>query len=238
LEPLSSGGFGEGGFLKGTLVNSGAILVGSLIGLSAGRRLPERMKKILMQALGLAVVIIGLQMALAGREIIAVIGCLLLGAITGELVDVEKQVERIGEWLKARFRSESSTFVEGFVTTSLLYLTGAMFIVGSIQDGTTGDASTLYVKALLDGVASMAFASALGIGVAFSALSVLVVQGSITLLASQLLFLQDPRVLNAVTATGGILILAIGINILELKKIPVGNLLPALVYAVLWAMIF
>jgi len=224
--------------LKGTLVNSGAILIGSLIGLSAGRRLPERMKRILMQTLGLAVVIIGLQMALAGREIIAVIGCLLLGAITGEIVDVEKQVEKIGEWLKARFRSNSSTFVEGFVTASLLYLSGAMFIVGAIQDGTTGDAGTLYVKALLDGVASMAFASALGIGVAFSALSVLVVQGSITILASQLLFLQDPRVLNAVTATGGILILAIGINLLELKKIPVGNLLPALVYAVLWATIF
>lgn len=224
--------------MKGTLVNSGAILIGSLIGLSAGRRLPERMKRILMQTLGLAVVIIGLQMALAGREIIAVIGCLLLGAITGEIVDVEKQVEKIGEWLKARFRSNSSTFVEGFVTASLLYLSGAMFIVGAIQDGTTGDAGTLYVKALLDGVASMAFASALGIGVAFSALSVLVVQGSITILASQLLFLQDPRVLNAVTATGGILILAIGINLLELKKIPVGNLLPALVYAVLWATIF
>jgi len=224
--------------LKGTLVNSGAILVGSLIGLSAGRRLPERMKKILMQALGLAVVIIGLQMALAGREIIAVIGCVLLGAVTGDLVDVERQVEKVGEWLKTRFRSDSSTFVEGFVTTSLLYLSGAMFIVGAIQDGTTGDAGTLYVKALLDGVASMAFASTLGIGVAFSALSVLVVQGSITLLASQLLFLQDPRVLNAVTATGGILILAIGINILELKKIPVGNILPALVYAVLWALIF
>jgi len=224
--------------LKGTLVNSGAILAGRLVGLSAGRRLPERMKRILMQALGLAVVIIGLQMALAGKEIIAVIGCLLLGAVTGELIDVERQVERVGEWLKARFRSDSSTFVEGFVTTSRLYLTGAMFIVGSIQDGTTGDASTLYVKALLDGVASMAFASALGIGVAFSARSVLIVQGSITLLASQLLFLQDPRVLNAVTATGGILILAIGVNILELKKIPVGNLLPALVYAVFWAMIF
>jgi len=232
------GGAGEGGFLKGTLVNSGAILVGSLIGLSVGRRLPERMKKILMQTLGLAVVVIGLQMALAGREILAVIGCLLLGAITGEVIDVEKQVEKIGKGLKARFHSDSSTFVEGFVTTSILYLSGAMFIVGAIQDGTTGDAGTLYVKALLDGVASMAFASALGIGVAFSALSVLVVQGAITLLASQLLFLQDPRVLNAVTATGGVLILAIGINILELKKIPVGNLLPALVYAVLWTLIF
>jgi uncharacterized membrane protein YqgA involved in biofilm formation len=237
-EPLPSREPAKEVFLKGTLVNSGAILAGSLIGLSAGRRLPERMKNILMQTLGLAVIIIGLQMALAGREIIAVIGCLLLGAISGEVINVERQVERIGEWLKARFRSDSSTFVEGFVTTSILYLSGAMFIVGAIQDGTTGDASTLYVKALLDGVASMAFASTLGIGVAFSALSVLVVQGSITLLASQLLFLQDPRVLNAVTATGGVLILAIGINILELKKIPVGNLLPALVYAVFWALIF
>ncbi len=221
--------------MKGTLVNSGAIIVGSLIGLSAGKRLPERMKRILMQTLGLAVVIIGLQMAIAGREILAVIGCLLLGAVTGELVNIERQVERMGEWLKTRFRSDSSTFVEGFVSASLLYVSGAMVIVGSIQDGTVGDASTLYVKALLDGVASVAFASTLGIGVAFSALSVFAVQGSITLLASQLLFLQDPRVLNAVTATGGVLILAIGINILDLKKIPVGNLLPALVYAVLWA---
>ncbi len=224
--------------MKGTLVNSGAILAGSLIGLSAGRRLPERMKRTIMQALGLAVIIIGLQMVLAARETIAMIGCLLLGAVTGELVDVEKRVEQVGEWLKTRFRSDSSTFVEGFVSASLLYLSGAMFIVGSIQDGTVGDASTLYVKALLDGVASMAFASTLGIGVAFSALSVLIVQGSITLLASRLLFLQDPLVLNAVTATGGLLILAIGINILDLAKIPVGNLLPALAYAVLWAVIY
>jgi uncharacterized membrane protein YqgA involved in biofilm formation len=224
--------------LKGTLVNSGAIIVGSLIGLSAGRRLPDRMKQTMMQALGLAVIIIGLQMALAGKEILAVIGCLLLGAVTGEWVDVEKRVEQIGEWLKARFHQDSSTFVTGFVSASLLYVSGAMVIVGAIQDGTVGDASTLYVKALLDGVASVAFASAFGIGVAFSALPVFLVQGSITLLASRLLFLQDPVVLNAVTATGGLLILAIGINILDLTKIPVGNLLPALVYAVLWAVIF
>ena len=112
-----------------------------------------------------------------------------------------------------------------------------MVIVGAIQDGVVGDASTLYLKAMLDGVASVAFASTLGLGVAFSAIPVLVVQGTITLLASHLLFLQDPRVLSAVTATGGVLIIAIGINILELKKIPVGNLLPSLVYAVLWALV-
>ncbi len=221
--------------MKGTLVNSGAIIAGSLIGLSVGGRLPGRFKKILMQVLGLAVVVIGLQMALSGRELLPVVGCLLLGALTGELVNVEERVERLGGWLKARFRSESSTFVEGFVTASILYISGAMVIVGAIQDGTVGDAGTLYLKALLDGVASVAFASTLGVGVAFSALPVLAVQGSITLLASQLLFLQDPRVLEAVTATGGVLILAIGVNILEIKKIPVGNLLPSLVYAIVWA---
>ena len=203
--------------MTGTLVNTGAILVGSVIGLSAGKHLTGKMKLILMQSLGLAVLIIGFQMALSGREILAVIGCLLLGAVTGELVNIEGKVGRLGEWLKARFRSDSSTFVEGFVSASLLYLSGAMAIVGSIQDGTVGDTSTLYVKSLLDGVASVAFASTLGIGVAFSALSDLVVQRSLTILASKLLFLQDPRVLNAVTAAGGLLIIAIGINILEVK---------------------
>jgi hypothetical protein len=112
-----------------------------------------------------------------------------------------------------------------------------MMIVGSIQDGTAGDPSTLYVKSLLDGVASIALASTYGVGVAFSALSVLVVQGSITLAASKLLFLQSPEVLNAITGTGGLLILGIGINLLELKTIRTGNLLPALAYAIVGALV-
>ena len=141
----------------------------------------------------------------------------------------------MAERLKARFRSDSSTFVQGFVSASLLYLTGAMMIVGSIQDGTVGDPHTLYVKSLLDGVASVALASSLGVGVAFSAVAVLIVQGAITLMAGQLLFLRSPAVLDAVAATGGVLILAIGINLLDLKQIRVGNLLPAVFFAIAWA---
>jgi hypothetical protein len=198
-----------------------------------GKRLPDRVKTIVMQALGLSVILIGLQMALSGTRPLLVIGSLLLGAVTGELMDVEGRIAAVGEWLKRRFRSESSTFVQGFVTASVLYCTGAMVIVGSIRDGTVGDPSILYVKSLLDGVASIAFASSLGSGVAFSALSVFLVQGSITLLASKLAFLQGPGVIEAVTATGGLLILGIGINILEIKQIRVGNLVPALVYAIL-----
>jgi hypothetical protein len=223
--------------LTGTIVNTGAILAGSFIGISAGKFLPERIKTIVVQALGLSVVLIGLKMALSGKEPIVTIGCVLLGAITGELIKIEQGIERLGEWLKTRARSDSSTFVQGFVSASVLYLTGPMMIVGSIQDGTVGDASTLYIKALLDGVASIAFSSTLGIGVAFSALSVLIVQGSITLMASKLLFMQNPAVLDAVTASGGLLILGIGTNVLGLTKIKIGNFLPALLYAILWVLL-
>ena len=165
--------------MTGTIVNAGAILVGGLIGLAAAGRIPERVKTILMQALGLSTLIIGLQMALSAREVIPIVSSLLLGALTGELLRIEDGLERIGHWLKKRARSDSSTFVTGFVTTSLLYCTGAMVVVGAIQDGTTGNATTLFIKAMLDGVASIAFASTLGIGVLFSAASVFC-QGSIT----------------------------------------------------------
>ncbi|HEX7540130.1 MAG TPA: DUF554 domain-containing protein [Syntrophales bacterium] len=222
--------------MTGTLVNTGAVVVGSLLGVVIGKRLPDRIKTIVMQALGLSVILIGLQMALSGTRPLLVIGSLLLGAITGELLDIEGRIAAMGEWLKRRFRSESPTFVQGFVTASVLYCTGAMVIVGAIRDGTVGDPSILYIKSLLDGVASIAFASSLGSGVAFSALSVFVIQGSITLLASKLAFLQGPGVIEAVTATGGLLILGIGINILEIKQIRVGNLVPALAYAILAAL--
>lgn len=222
--------------MTGTLVNTAAIVAGSLAGAVIGSRLPDRIKTIVMQALGLSVVLIGLQMALSGTRPLLAIGSLLAGAVTGELMNIERAVANLGERLKKRLRSDSSTFVQGFVTASILYCTGAMVIVGSIRDGTVGDPSILYIKSLLDGVASVAFASSLGLGVAFSALSVFVVQGSITLLSSQLTFLQEPAVIEAVTATGGLLILGIGINILEISQIRVGNLVPALLYAILAAM--
>jgi uncharacterized membrane protein YqgA involved in biofilm formation len=224
--------------VTGTFVNTGAVLAGSLVGLAAGKHLPERLKTTVMQALGLAVILIGLQMALSGKEPLTSICCLLLGALTGELLRIEQGVERIGEWLKSKAGSDSATFIQGFAFASILYLTGAMMIVGAIQDGTLGDTRTLYLKSLLDGVASIALASTLGVGVAFSALSVLVVQGAVTLLASHLDFLREPAVLNAVTATGGLIILGIGINLLNMAKIRIGNFLPALLYAIVWAALF
>ncbi len=216
----------------GTVVNTGAVAAGSLVGVWAGSRLPERYKAILMQGLGLSVLFVGMQMALSGQRPLLSIGCLLLGAVTGEALRVEHWLAELGSWLQRRFRSDSATFVQGFVSASLLYCTGAMMIVGSIQDGSAGDPTTLYVKSLLDGVASVALASSLGVGVALSAGTVLLSQGAITLLASQLAFLQRPEVLDAVTSTGGLLIVGIGINLLNLTTIRTGNLMPAVFYAI------
>ena len=224
--------------MLGTLVNTATVIIGSTIGLTIGPRLPARLKTTLMKSLGLATVVIGLNMALADRRgLLTAIGCLLLGGVLGELLDIEQRLNRLGDWLKQRLRIGADHFTEGFVTATLLYLTGAMTLVGSIRDGAVGDHSILFIKALLDGVASIALASSLGIGVLFSALSVLLVQGGITLLASQLLFLSEPAVLNAVNTTGGILILGIGINLLELGHVPVGNLLPALFCAIIGALV-
>jgi len=222
----------------GTLVNTGAVVIGGAIGLAAGTRLPERMKTILMQALGLSVLAIGLRMALEAQHALLAIACLLLGGISGELLRIEQRLDGLAETLRQLLRADSSRFVEGFVTATLLYLTGAMTIVGSIRDGTVGDPGILLLKALLDGVASVALASSLGVGVIFSALPVLVVQGGITLLAGQLAFLSQPAVLDAVNATGGLLILGIGINLLEIGRIRVGNLLPAVLYAIIGGLLF
>ena len=147
----------------GTVANTVAVVVGSMIGVSAGRHIKEGLKQIIMQALGLAVTVIALKMALSGENLIPSEACLLLGALTGELLRIERGVERIGEYLKERFDSGSSTFVQGFVSATLLYITGAMTIIGCIQDGTAGNPDTLFLKSLLDGVASIALASTLGI---------------------------------------------------------------------------
>lgn len=191
-----------------------------------------------MHALGLATLLIGFKMAFKTENILLVIGSLAIGGIIGEILKLEELLERFGDFIKRKVKSESGTFVLGFVTSSLVFCLGPMTIVGSIQDGVSGDASVLYAKSLLDGFASIVFASSLGVGVLFSSLTVLLFQGSLTLLGSHLSFLLKPEVLNELTATGGLIIVGIGIYLLGIKKIKVGNFLPALVVAVVLALIF
>lgn len=224
--------------MKGTLVNTAAVIVGSLIGLGIGARFSEKMKTIVTSALGLTTLLIGFRMAFKSNQILLVIASLAIGGIIGELLNLEQKLENIGGVIKKRVKSQSGNFVLGFVTASLVFCVGPMTIVGSLEDGMRGDASILYAKSMLDGFASLAFASSLGIGVLFSALIVFIYQGLLTLLGSQLAFLLTAHIINELTATGGLLIVGIGLFLLGIKKIPVGNLLPALVIVVILASIF
>ncbi|MCI0530546.1 MAG: DUF554 domain-containing protein [candidate division Zixibacteria bacterium] len=224
--------------MKGTLVNTGTVILGALVGMGVGSRLPDKVKQIVLYALGLSTILIGMKMALNGQRILIIITSLASGAIIGELIDIEQKLERLAEKIKAKIKSDSAHFVAGFVTASLVFCVGPMTIVGALEDGMNGDASVLYAKSVLDGFAALAFASGLGIGVLFSAVTVLVYQGLLTLLGQKLAFLLKPEVLNELSATGGLLIVGIGLLLLEIKKVRVANFLPALVLVVILASIF
>jgi uncharacterized membrane protein YqgA involved in biofilm formation len=225
--------------MKGTLVNTVTVLIGASIGYFVGARLPERIRSIVMQGLGLVTLLLGVRMILAAQgseAVLKVAGALLLGGITGELLKIEQGLEAAGEYLKAKVQSSSSTFVLGFVSASLLFCVGPMTIVGSIEDGVRGDATILYTKSVMDGVAAIALASSLGVGVFFSAITVLVIQGGLTLLGSQIGALSQPAVIDNLTSTGGAMILGISFRLLNIASIRVANFLPALVFVIFFSL--
>ncbi|TYO96427.1 DUF554 domain-containing protein [Desulfallas thermosapovorans] len=218
--------------MLGTIVNVLAICAGAIAGLVLKKGIKPSVKKTVMQAIGLSVLLVGLQMSLQSNQIILVIISLALGGISGELLKIEDNLHRLGLWLQNLVGKKSGDIASAFVTTSLIYCVGAMAIVGAIEDGLTGNPNTLFTKAILDGVSAIFFASTMGIGVIFSCIPVLIYQGTITLTASFLKDILNPFVINQLTATGGLLIVGIAINILELKKINTGNLLPAIIIIV------
>jgi uncharacterized protein len=230
-------------YMTGTLLNIAAVLVGSIIGLIFGARIPAKLKETVIAGMGLFTAAMGLQMFLKTENALIVLGALLIGTLLGEWWRIEDGLHKLGEILEQRFSREeddgSNKFVRGFLTASLLYCVGPMAILGSIQDGLTGDYNLLAVKSVLDGFASIAFASTLGIGVAFSSLILLVYQGGISLLAGQLNAIVNASMMNELTAAGGVLLMGVGIsNLLEIKKIRVGNMLPALLIAplIVWVL--
>lgn len=217
--------------LTGTIVNVAAISAGALVGRYAGRFIPNRMRQTVMAGLGLTVLLIGLQLALKSKLPMIVIGSLILGGVLGELLQIEARLESFGLWLQGRFAG-AGNIAEGFVAASLLYCVGAMAIMGALQDGLNDTPTILYAKAALDGVASIALASTLGIGVLFSALSVALYQGGITLAAESAKVLLTDTVVLEMNAVGGLLIVAIGLDLIGIKRLPVGNMLPAVFVAV------
>jgi uncharacterized membrane protein YqgA involved in biofilm formation len=226
--------------VKGTVVNVVAIFLGCSAGFILKSKFPEKIEKIIMQALGLASLLIGMQMAIKADNILLVIFSLVIGGVIGEIIDIEAGLERFGERIKRKFKSDNTSerFVEGFLTASLLYCVGSMAIMGAIKEGLSGDPDILYAKSLLDGVTSIAFTAAMGIGVLFSAIPVFLYQGGITLLARTIKDFLSPEIINEMTVVGGILIWGIGFGLLGIKKIKVGNLLPAILVAAFLAAIF
>lgn len=230
--------------MTGTFINVAAILIGGTIGLLFGARIPEKFKNTVIAGMGIFTGAMGMGMFLESNNQLIVLGALLIGALIGEWVGIEDWLQRLGQTLEKRFSQESesganSRFVRGFMVSSLLFCIGPIAILGSIQDGLTGDYNLLAVKSTLDGFASIAFASTLGVGVLFSALPILVYQGGVSLLANQLNAIVTDPMMAEMTATGGILLIGVGIsNLLEIKKIRVGNFLPALAVAplIVWGL--
>lgn len=214
--------------IYGFLINTATVIMGTGIGAFAGARLPENITKIIFMALGLSTVIIGAEMALKSRILYPMLGSVIVGGILGQLIGIEEYLERVGERLKKKVGSNSTTFVLGFVTASLLFCTGPMTIVGSLEDGFAQNAGLIYMKSALDGIASIALSASLGIGVIFSAATVFVFQGLLTGLGAGLGNFVSETVLNEIRAAGGVLIMGIGFNMLTNSRIRVGNFIPAL----------
>lgn len=227
--------------MTGTIINIITVLIGGIIGIIFGARLPARIRETIVAGLGLFTAMIGIQMFLKTENPIIVLGSLLIGGLLGEWWRIEDGLINLGGLLERKFTrvdpdapvdKQGSRFIRGFLTASLVFCVGPMTILGSIQDGLSGDYNLLAIKSVLDGFASLAFASTLGIGVLFSTLVILTFQGGLSLLAAQADAFISPPMMNEMTAVGGVLLLGLAISsLLELKPIRVANYLPALFIA-------
>ncbi|MDR1130970.1 MAG: DUF554 domain-containing protein [Oscillospiraceae bacterium] len=234
----------------GTIVNAAAVIIGAAAGLLIKGGLPKRFEETILSAVGLAVIFIGLGGALSGllviedgalaaRYTMMTVLSLVLGAVVGELLDIEKRLDGLGRRIKARMPEKlaGNSFVEGFVTASMLFCVGAMAIVGALEDGLNGSYAILFAKSLLDGISAVIFAASLGVGVALSSIPLLVYQGGITLLAQALRPLLTDALIGQMSCIGSILIVAIGVNMIFGKKLKVGNLLPAIFFPAVFALL-
>jgi len=223
--------------LTGTLINFAGILVGGLTGLLLGSRLKEKLKQTIISALGLFTLLYAISLFLETQNALIVLGSLLIGILLGEWWRIEEGLMALGEKLEGRLnhsgRGEgSSRFIQGFLSSTLLFCIGPMAVLGSLQDGLSGGSYTLIIKSILDAFAALAFASSLGAGVLFFFCPCIAYQGSITLLAQQVQRVATPEMLNELSATGGVILAGLAIsNIMEIKKIRTGNFLPALLVA-------
>lgn len=220
--------------LLGTAVNGAAIVAGGVLGVLLGNRIPEQVKQLVLQGIALAVLLIGIKMALEAQNVLVVVFSLVIGGIVGEMLGIDAWLRRVGDWLELRVAQGGSGFAKAFVSATLLYGVGSMAVMGALESGLMGQHQILYVKAILDGITSVALAATMGLGVCFSAVPIVLYQGAIVLAAGSLQPFLGPSVVSELSGVGGLLILAIGLNMLELKEIKVANFLPAFVVVLVW----
>lgn len=220
-------------------MNAGAIILGGSIGLVFKKGLPERFGNQVMNGLALGVLYIGISGTLQGKNTLMLILSMEIGTLIGELLDLDKRVTQLGIWLESKFKSkgEQVSISEGFVSASLLFCVGAMAIVGALQDGLKGDASMLYTKAMLDGIAALIFSTSLGAGVILSSVLVLLYQGGITLLASLMAPFLTDLVIAEMTGVGSLLIIGLALNMLRITNLKLMNFVPAIFIPILLSLI-
>ena len=218
--------------LTGVLINAAAVVVGGVLGTLGGRFMPEKMKQTVLAATGLVSIGIGISGAIGSSNQLIPILSLVIGSVIGELLHIEDGVTRAGDWLQKRF-GKSGSITEGFVTGSLVFAVGAMAVMGSLESGLKNDHTILMTKSVIDMAGSVAFAGSLGIGVAFSALSILVLEGTVTLLASLLTGVRTDAVITEISVTGSLIIIGVGLNVLGLTKLRIMNMTPALLLPIL-----
>jgi uncharacterized membrane protein YqgA involved in biofilm formation len=225
-------------FMIGTLVNVVAILVGGSLGLLFRTKIPKRMFSIVFQAIGIFTLYLGVSMALKANELLLMVFSLVLGALLGEFLRLEERVENVSKLLKRKIGSTDDHFSSAFITSFMLFCLGAMTILGSMEEGMGNEPTLLLTKSMMDGFASVALAAAMGVGVLFSVIPLLIYQGGLTLLASLFGGLIPEAIINEIAGVGGVLIIGLGLSILEIKKVKVLNMLPALLVEALLCYLF
>lgn len=219
--------------LLGTLVNVVLVLIGGFVGLFLKKGISKRFSDLIMHAIALVTMVIGITFATASENMLIVIISLVVGALMGEGINIDKRLNQLGDLIKSKVKSESGNVGEGFVTATLLFCVGSMAIMGALDSGLRGDHTVLYTKAIMDGISALIFASSMGIGVILSAMPILLYQGSITLLSGFIQPYLTQSMMTEMNGVGGILLIGLGISILGIKEIKVSNLLPALVIPVI-----
>ncbi len=224
--------------MLGTLINAGTVILGSIIGLILHQRLPKKITTIVFQGIGLFTLFLGFTMAAKTNHFLIMIFSIVIGSIIGQLLSIDSALDRFSNYLKQKVRSDNDKFTDGLITAFLLFCMGSMTILGAFEEGLGGRPNLLLSKSILDGFSSVVLSAGLGIGVIFSVIPLLIYQGGLTLFAGWLGEFFNEIVINEMSAVGGLILIGLGINILEIKEIKVVNMLPGLVVAVILAYIF